>query len=1167
MRLKCIKLAGFKSFVDPTSVSFPGNLCALVGPNGCGKSNVIDAVRWVMGESSARNLRGESMADVIFAGSISRPPVGQASIELVFDNQDGTIGGEYADYAEISIKRLVGTEGQSTFFMNGVKCRRRDITEIFLGTGLGPRSYAIIEQGVISRLIESKPEELRVFIEEAAGISRYRERRRETENRLRRTQDNMERLTDLREELERQLQHLQRQARSAEKYGDYKTRERTLRAQLLALQWRQLEAEHGAQLQRVGSAEVVLESAQAQRTSADRELETLRQAHTEATERFNEVQASYYSLGGEVARIEQELKHQRERAGQLAEDLKQVEKNCAEAKRQSQQESQQQRRLQRDCVKTEAQLKQLRDVQRQSAAQWDDADAAMQSWQREWDEHHQQSARPGEQVEVQRSRIEHLEEAGQRLQQRIAVLERERQQSRESTSGEADCRELAQQVALREAELVAGEARVGEQWLELDEARQRREQHSEALDQSRQQLQTMRGRLASLEALQQAAMEPGDGVALWLQHQRLADRPRLLETLEVETGWHAAVETVLGDYLQAVCVEQIDQLQEALREPPPDGSLSLLEAAADTATGSAPTLADKVSGGGDYPDWLKSVMVAEDLPEALRQRHSLAAGQSVITRDGIWLGGNWVRVTRATEAGQGVIERRREMEQLQSRVSVQEQQCREREQALTGTLESLERIESEHRQAQAALQTETRRLAELSAELSAGEARVEQAAKRDQMIHGELEELRRQLASEQAAMAEAQQMLAAASEALAVADEQRQHLLSRRQPIRSRLDAVAERAQRDRDSVHQAELGWQSMQAQRDALAQSVERTAGQIEKLNASREKLQAAISQNDAPREDLQSQLQQQLQLRSEVEAELTAARGQVDEQSERSRQVETRRAEIEQLLQTRRSELEQHKLDLQTLQVQREGVQEKLQEFDQQADQLLEDLPEGANPAEWQERLDKVGRQIERLGLINLAAIDEYRQHCERKQYLDSQNADLENALATLQAAIRKIDRETRSRFRDTFDQVNTSLGQFFPRVFGGGTACLEMTGKDLLDTGITIMAHPPGKKNATIHQLSGGEKALVAIALVFSIFRLNPAPFCMLDEVDAPLDDVNAARYARMVKEMSEQVQFIFVTHNKITMEMADQLLGVTMQEPGVSRLVSVDVEEAVELAVS
>ena len=1166
MRLKCIKLAGFKSFVDPTSVSFPGNLCALVGPNGCGKSNVIDAVRWVMGESSARNLRGESMADVIFAGSISRPPVGQASIELVFDNQDGTVGGEYADYAEISIKRLVGTEGQSTFFMNGVKCRRRDITEIFLGTGLGPRSYAIIEQGVISRLIESKPEELRVFIEEAAGISRYRERRRETENRLRRTQDNMERLTDLREELERQLQHLQRQARSAEKYGDYKTRERTLRAQLLALQWRQLEAEHGAQLQRVGSAEVVLESVAAQRTSADRELETLRQAHTEATERFNEVQASYYSLGGEVARIEQELKHQRERAGQLAEDLKQVEKNCAEAKRQSQQESRQQRALQRDCLKTEAQLKRLRDVQRQSAAELDDADAAMQSWQQEWDEHHQQSAKPGEQVEVQRSRMEHLEEAGQRVQQRIAVLERERQQSRESTSEEVDCRELAQQIALREEELAAGEARVGEQWLDLDEARRQREQHSVALDQGRQQLQTMRGRLASLEALQQAAMEPGDGVAQWLQQQQLADRPRLLETLEVESGWHAAVETVLGDYLQAVCVEQIDELQEALGETPPDGSLSLLEAAADTATGSAPTLADKVSGG-EYPDWLRSVLVAEDLPKALRQRHSLAAGQSVITREGIWLGRNWVRVTRATEAGQGVIERHREMEQLQLRISAQEQQCREREQALAGTLDSLEQIESEHRQAQAALQAETRRLAELGAELSAGEARVEQAAKRDQIIHGELEELRQQLASEQAAAAEAQQLLAAASEALAVVDGQRQHLLSRRQPIRNRLDAVAERAQRDRDSAHEAELAWQSLQAQRDALAQSVERTAGQIEKLNASREKLQAAISQNDAPREALQTQLQQQLQSRSEVEAELAAARGQVEEQSERSRQVETQRAEIEQLLQTRRSELEQHKLDLQTLQVQRQGVQEKLQEYDQKADQLLEDLPEDANPAEWQEQLDKVGRQIDRLGLINLAAIDEYRQQCERKQYLDSQNADLENALATLQAAIRRIDRETRSRFRDTFDQVNTSLGQFFPRVFGGGTACLEMTGKDLLDTGITIMAHPPGKKNATIHQLSGGEKALVAIALVFSIFRLNPAPFCMLDEVDAPLDDVNAARYARMVKEMSEQVQFIFVTHNKITMEMADQLLGVTMQEPGVSRLVSVDVEQAVELAVS
>ena len=1167
MRLKCIKLAGFKSFVDPTSVYFPGDMCALVGPNGCGKSNVIDAVRWVMGESSARNLRGESMADVIFDGAVDRQPVDRASIELVFDNHDGSIGGEYADYAEISIKRQVSRGGQSGYYLNGTQCRRRDITEIFLGTGLGPRSYAIIEQGVISRLIESKPEELRTFIEEAAGISRYRERRKETESRLRRTLENLERLTDLREELDRQLQHLQRQARAAEKYSELKAKERTLKAQLLALQWRQLEVRRQSCGQLIGEQELKLESVQAERFRVEAELEQLRTAHGDATGQFNEVQAEVYRLGGDVARTEQDIKYRRERSEQLAGELEQAEKDCAESGRHLHGERQQQQQLQREITALNPELERLREGQLSSAAELLSAETALQSWQQEWDEHQQQAARSSQQAEVQQSRIQHLEQAGQRLQQRIAALEQEERQGSSSASEDAVCQPLAEQIAAGEAELAAQEALALQLHEQVEAAQEQRETLSSKLDENRAQGQAMRGRQASLEALQQAATEPQGGVPQWLQQQGLDGQPLLLEQLQVEPEWQVAVETVLGEYLQAQCVEQIDDLQNALLEPPRGGKLLLVDAAPRAANVPGESLAGKVSGDWDCHSLLGSVLVAADLPEALRQRHSLAAGQSVITRDGIWLGSNWLRVARAADEQGGIIQRRRELEHLQVRIAGQEQQCRSLEQSLAEAVESLRQIESRRQQVQNRLQAQTRQLAELGVELSTAQARAEHAGQRRQAIHGELDELRQQLELEQQALGEARQLLAGAIGCIETDGQRRLQLSARRDAIRADVEAARQLTQQHAEAVHKADMARQSLQVKCAALGQSVERSAGQVEQLTSRAAELRAGLELNQAPMEEMQAKLQEQLQQRSAADEKLSAMRLKVEEQVQQTRQVDTLRTEIEETLLGVRGELEQHKLKNQTLLVEQKTLLEQLRESSHDLESLLTELPEDTAESEWQRMLEQAGHRIARLGLINLAAIDEYQQQSERKNYLDTQNADLESALATLQSAIRKIDRETRSRFRETFDQVNGSLKELFPRVFGGGSAYLEMTGKDLLDTGITIMARPPGKKNSNIHLLSGGEKALTAIALVFSIFRLNPAPFCLLDEVDAPLDDVNAGRYARMVKEMSEHVQFIFITHNKITMEMADQLLGVTMQEPGVSRLVTVDVDEAVEMVAS
>ncbi len=1165
MRLKSIKLAGFKSFVDPTTVHFPSNMCAVVGPNGCGKSNVIDAVRWVMGESSAKNLRGESMSDVIFNGSVNRQPIGQASIELVFDNSDGGVGGEYASYAEISTRRLVTREGQSEYFLNGTRCRRRDITDIFLGTGLGPRSYAIIEQGMISRLIESKPEELRVFIEEAAGISKYKERRKETESRMRRTLENLERLTDLRDELERQLQHLQRQAAAAEKYREYKEEERTLKAQLQALQWQALDQQITRISQVVGELEVKLEAVHSEHQQVDTAIEQHRVEHADRSDALNKVQGTYYSLGAEVSRIEQTIQHQQERGRQLAEDLEQTRASLAESESHLGEDREKRVNWEAEIATLAPENTVLQEVEQASAAALMEAEEAMHNWQHQWDEFNQHAAEPRQQAEVQQSRIQHLEQVLQRLQGRTRQL-REEQQGLAPGPDDSETGNLGEELAEVEQQMAQYEGRSETLAAEVTGTRERGNQLAAELNQIRSELQQMRGRQASLEALQQAAAEDGTGrLGEWLQASGLSDRPRLLEQMQVEEGWQLAVETVLGDYLQAVCVDDIGRLGSMLGELQ-QGQLSLVEGRGD-AYAPADYLASKVHCGGRTGTLLAGVRVAGDLAQAMGLRHALAPHESIITPEGVWLGPNWLRVTRLAEEQGGVIRRQQELEELTATLEARQQREVALERSSREAQESLKSLESQRQACQRELQACTRGHADLAARLSAQQARVEQLNARRERIEADITEAQAQFRQEQASIAEARQLLAEAIESMESDSQRREQLLSDRDRIRGTLDSARQKARQDKDAAHQTAMRLQSLQTQLDAMRESIERTDRQVAQLRERRETLAASLGENESPLAGLQQELEAQLSLRLQAEGELSEARQQVAEVEHLLREAEQRRVGIEHRAESVRNDLERQRIDRQTLQVQRENLTQQLAEAGQDPEEVLQAVPEQASEAEWQNALERVANRIARLGPINLAAIDEYTLQSERKNYLDLQNEDLETALETLQSAIRKIDKETRNRFRETFDKVNNGLQELFPRVFGGGSAYLEMTGEDLLDTGISIMARPPGKKNSTIHLLSGGEKALTAIALVFSIFQLNPAPFCMLDEVDAPLDDANVGRYARMVKEMSDRVQFIFITHNKITMEMADQLMGVTMHEPGVSRLVSVDVDEAAELAAS
>ncbi len=1159
MRLKSIKLAGFKSFVDPTTVSFPSNMAAVVGPNGCGKSNIIDAVRWVMGESSAKNLRGESMTDVIFNGSNTRKPVTQASIELIFDNSDGTLTGEYAAFAEISIRRRVTRDSQNTYFLNGVKCRRRDITDIFLGTGLGPRSYSIIEQGMISKLIEAKPEDLRNFIEEAAGISKYKERRRETENRIRRTHENLARLTDLREELERQLERLHRQAQSAEKYQEYKAEERQLKAQLSALRWQALNEQVGQREQVIGDQEVAFEALVAEQRSADASIERLRDGHHELSERFNQVQGRFYSVGGDIARVEQSIQHGQQRLRQLQDDLREAEQARLETESHLGHDRTLLATLGEELAMLEPEQELSDAAAEESAAQLEEAEAAMQAWQEQWERFNQHSAEPRRAAEVQQSRIQQLEQSLERLAERQRRLDDERALLAADPEDVAIL-ELDEQLAASELELEAFAA-AGEALNErLEQLREELQLAIRTQQQAQGELQRLNGRIASLEALQQAAMEPGKGVAEWLREQGLEQRPRLADGLRVEPGWELAVETVLGADLQAVLLDDFAEVELAGFQ---QGELNLANASLGGVRCPG-SLLERVESALDLSPWLGHVRPVESLEHALAERPSLAEGESLVSRDGYWVGRHFLRVRRASEAESGVLARGQELQRLLAERDEREASLAAMEDRVTALSGEQSRLEGERELQRRQQQEEARKHSDLKARLSAGHARLEQLALRRRRLDEELAEQQEQREIETEQLGEARLQLQEALETMAQDTEQRETLLASRDGIRERLDRIRQDARQHKDHAHQLALRVGSLRAQHESTRQALERLEQQFERAVERREQLTLNLEEGEAPLEELRMKLEELLERRMGVEDELKHARLALEDADRELRDAEKRRTQAEQQAQLLRGQLEQQRLDWQGLSVRRKALQDQLQEDGYDLHGVLGTLPADADEPRWEAELERLGQRIQRLGPINLAAIDEYQQQSERKRYLDAQNDDLVEALDTLENVIRKIDRETRNRFKETFDQINGGLQALFPKVFGGGNAYLELTGEDLLDTGVAIMARPPGKKNSTIHLLSGGEKALTALALVFAIFQLNPAPFCMLDEVDAPLDDANVGRYARLVKEMSEKVQFIYITHNKIAMEMADQLMGVTMHEPGCSRLVTVDVEQAVAL---
>jgi chromosome segregation protein len=1165
MRLTKLKIAGFKSFVDPTTVTFPSSLTGVVGPNGCGKSNIIDAVRWVMGEISAKHLRGESMADVIFNGSAARKPLGAASVELVFDNSDGKIGGEYAAYNEVALRRAVSRDGTSDYFINGTKVRRKDITQLFLGTGLGTRSYAIIEQGMISRVIEARPDDLRAFLEEAAGISRYKERRRETENRIGHTRENLDRLNDLREEVEKQIRHLQRQAATARRYQALKEEERKLQAELLALRLQSLDAESGERDAATSSCETAMHAVLADLREVEADIERMRADQESKADTLAAIQTRFYEAGAEVTRIEQGIQFTRELRQRQRSDLEQAEAQVAELTQVLQRDRSQLAALSQELATMVPGLDAAHGEERRTTQALESCEQALAAWQQTWDAHSQAVALGQRETGVERARIEQLES-----QQRHLLQQQERQESERLALAR-----LQPAVALETLEERARLARdagqkaateLQELLAEISVTRDRERVESQALNALRTRWQEALGSQVSTEALQTAALGKVSGkVTEWLKSKSLDRQPRVAQQLRVDRGWERAVETVLGSYLEAVCVEGLDSVTDLLASFD-GGHLAVVSMGETAAVGRESTsLQAKVQGATVLGSILSSVHTAETLNEALRLRIRLGGGESVVTRDGIWLGSDWLRLSRDADPRTGVIEREETLRGIRTQVSALADEVKDLEHRLELTRERVRDHEDRRDHFQADVNRLHREHVDRRAELDSARARSVDAERRMTQLETGLTDVRTELERAETDLRAARGRMEAAIDKLAALEPQRVALEQQREALRADVATARAAALTSQQLARELALQVESRRSSHNALTTTLSRIEKQLEGLETRRNELASQLAQGEAPLAAAQTQLEQALRIRAEIEGELQAARVASDELDTRLRDRNASREQAEQRVDIARTSLDEARLAAQQVRVRRESVAEQLAATNFELAVLLAQLAEGAAVPNWETQLEDTRGKIERLGQVNLAAIGEFKEQSERKEYLDRQCKDLTDALETLESAMRKIDRETRTRFQDTFDKVNAGLKEKFPRLFGGGHAYLELTGEDGAASGVSVMARPPGKRNSTISQLSGGEKALTAVALVFAIFDLNPAPFCLLDEVDAPLDENNVGRFCDIVRDMSRNVQFIFITHNKSTMELASQLVGVTMNEPGVSRLVAVDVDEAVRMA--
>ena len=1168
MRLNSIKLSGFKSFVEPTNFLLPGQLVGVVGPNGCGKSNIMDAVRWVLGESRASELRGESMQDVIFNGTTTRKPASRASVELVFDNADHRAGGQWSQFGEIAVRRVLTRDGTSSYYINGQPVRRRDVQDVFLGTGLGPRAYAIIGQGTISRIIESRPEELRLFLEEAAGVSKYKERRRETENRLADTRENLTRVDDILRELNANLDKLEKQAEVAQRYNTLSAQATLKQQQLWFLRRSDSEAEQNRVRTEAQDAALALDSQLAKLREVESGLETVRQAHYAAGDQVNQAQGRLYEASTEVGRLEAEIRF-------VVEGRRRVEQRLVALGEQSVQwatrrdtAAQELDALAAQSLSGAEQSELLAARVAEQADQLPELEDALRLAEQAANEQRSRVTQVQQQIQVLAAEQRSIEEQSRQLQNRAERLNTDRQAL--SAPDDTRLQQLQEQLALAQETAEVAQARLHELQdtvPQLDEARRKQQQE---LNQESARQADLSARLDALRALQEKVRTDGR-LQPWLERHGLTHLQGLWRSIHIEPGWESALEAALRERLGALEVSRLEMVR-AFGDDAPPVKLTFFSPPAAAAPGAAsvlPRLADllRLHDAGQralLSGWLQGCYTADSLEQALARRAELAPGELVLVRAGHAVGAHSVSFYAPDSEQAGLLARAQEIENLEKQLRAQALIADETRASLARAeaayadasqrLLLLRREASESQSRAHDLQVETLRQNQLAEQARARSAQI--AADRAE-VDAQLDDLQERRVTAEARFDELDMQLA---------DTQERHAQLDERVVQSQRRLAEGREQQrslERDA-QEAAFALRSLEARRAELARAIETAAQQAELVRLETEKAHDELTRlTDAA---AQGGLQDALAAKLACEQALGARRSEYDDLTARLRASDEARLQLERALEPLRQRITEVQLREQAARLGFEQYSQLLADAQADLATLAASVETGAvRLAGLQGEIDRLNREIAALGAVNLAALDELTVARERQQFLNAQSADLNEAMTTLEDAVRKIDGETRELLSGTFNTVNQHFGKMFPELFGGGNARLVITGDEILDSGVQVIAQPPGKKNQTIHLLSGGEKALTAIALVFAIFQLNPAPFCLLDEVDAPLDDANTERYARLVTRMSRETQFLFISHNKIAMEMAEQLIGVTMQEQGVSRIVAVDMDAAVSLA--
>ena len=1176
MRLNSIKLAGFKSFVEPTTFHLPGQLVGVVGPNGCGKSNIMDAVRWVLGESKASELRGESMQDVIFNGTNTRKPASRASVELVFDNADHRAGGQWGQFGEIAVKRVLTRDGTSSYYINNQPVRRRDVQDVFLGTGLGPRAYAIIGQGTISRIIESKPEELRLFLEEAAGVSKYKERRRETENRLSDTRENLTRVEDILRELNNNLEKLEKQAEVAQKYNTLQAEVTLKQHQQWFLKRAESEADQAKVKADAESAVNALESRVADLRHIEADLETVRQAHYAAGDQVNQAQGLLYEASTDVGRLEAEIRfvvEGRQRVEQRLVTLKEQTAQWATRKDDAQVEIE---NLSGLTMMGEEKSELLAAQVEEQAQALPDLEDALRLAQKGANEQRTQVGQVQQQIQVLAADQRSIEEQSRQFSTRREKL----QVDRNALAAPDEARLVNLQAQLAEAQEAASvaDARLHElQDLvpQLDETR--RTQQQTANNESARQAD-LSARMEALKALQEKVKTDGK-LQPWLAKHGLDGLQGLWSRIHIEQGWENALEAALRERMGALEVSRLDMVRGFLGSgglDAPPAKLSFYSAplagtasASPSAAHSFKPLADllNLNDAGQRAvlgDWLQGCFTAQSMEDALQGRDKLKPGETIYVKSGHAITAHSLSFYAQDSEQAGLLARAQEIEnlekQLRAQVLLSEESRFSLVRAEAAYADASQRLIAARREATETqsraheLQVETLRLTQLAEQTR---ARSEQIAGDLAEVDGQLDDLQERRVTAEARFEELDMQLADTQERHAQLDERVISAERKLADCREQQRSLERQAQ-------EATFTMRSLDARRAELSRAIETAVQQADSIRAEEQRAHDELTRlTDAA---AQAGLQTALALKSEREQALGAKRSEYDDLTAKLRASDERRLTLERELDPLRQKITEFQLKEQAARLGFEQYAQLLADAQADLEAVAASIAQGnVRLGGMQTDIDRINRDIAALGAVNLAALDELTSARERKQFLDAQTADLTEAMTTLEDAIKKIDGETRELLSGTFNTVNEHFGKMFPELFGGGNARLVITGEEILDSGVQVIAQPPGKKNQTIHLLSGGEKALTAIALVFAIFQLNPAPFCLLDEVDAPLDDANTERYAKLVSSMSKETQFLFISHNKIAMEMAVQLIGVTMQEQGVSRIVAVDMESAVTMA--